>query len=93
MSDGVIFLILSSESPIDFRHKSLNVLVKNLKHFLYEKYIKLFCNVSEKKYFAPLRILYPFVKSFVNPFVDIASNFFDSSFNSFSTIHALCYSS
>ena len=28
--------------------------------------------------------MYPFIKYFVNPFVDIASTFFDSSFNSFS---------
>ena len=31
----------------------------------------------------PLRILNLFIKSFVNPFVDIALTFFDSSFNSF----------
>ena len=37
----------------------------------------------EEKYFAPLRILYLFIKSPVNPFVDINSTFFDSSFNSF----------
>ena len=46
--------------------------MKNLKKFLYDKYIKLFCNVPEEKYLAPLTI---------NPFVDIASTFFDSSFN------------
>ena len=32
---------------------------------------------------APIRILYLFIKSFVNPFVDIAVSFSDSSFNSF----------
>ena len=31
------------------------------------------------------RILYPFIKILVNPFVEIASFFFESSFNSFST--------
>ena len=42
-------------------------------------------NVAEEKYLAQLRILYPFIQSFVNPFVDIASTFFDRSFNSFSS--------
>ena len=37
-------------------------------------------NIPEEKYFAPLRILF---KSFVNPFIDIAVTFNDSSFNSF----------
>ena len=77
--------MLFFESPIDFRDKTLDVLVKNRKYFLYEKYIKLFCNVPEEKHLAPSRILYPFIKSFVNPFVDDASTFSDSSFNSFST--------
>ena len=45
-----MFSILFSESPIDFYDKTLDVLVKNLKYFLYEKYIK------EEKYLAPLRI-------------------------------------
>ena len=46
---------------------------------------KHFWNILEEKYFAPLRILYPFIKSLVSPFVDIASTFFDSLFNSSST--------
>ena len=41
--------------------------------------------MHEEKYFAPLRILYLFIKSFVNRFVDISLTFSDSSFNSFST--------
>ena len=40
---------------------------------------------SWRKIFAPLAILYPFIKSVVNPFDGIASNFFDISFNSFWT--------
>ena len=60
------------------------MLEKNLKYSLYETYIKWFCNVPEEKYLLPLRILDLFIKSFVNPFVDIASTFFDSSFNLFS---------
>ena len=61
------------------------MLVKSLKYFLDEKCIKSSCNVPEEKYIALLRILYPFIKFFVNFFVDIASTFFDSSFNLFST--------
>ena len=44
---------------------------------------KYFWNIPEEKYIAPLRILNLFMKSFVNPFVDITLIFFDSSFNSF----------
>ena len=36
-----------------------------------------------KKISCPIRILYLFIKSFVNLFVDIASNFFDSSITPF----------
>ena len=79
-----MFSILFSESPIDFYDKNLDVLVKNLKYFLYEKYIKWFCLVLEEKYLAPLRIWYSFIKYFLNPLADIASTFFGSSFTSFS---------
>ena len=85
LSDVDTFSIPSSESPIVFHDKTLDVLVKNQKHFLYEKYIKRFCNVPKEIYLTPLRILYPFIKSFANPFVDIVSTLFDSSFNLFST--------
>ena len=37
----------------------------------------------KKKYFAPLRVLNLFIKSFVNPFVDITLTFFDSPYDSF----------
>ena len=70
LSDVVISFILSSESPIDFHDKTFDVLVKNLKYFIFEKYIKLFYNVLEEKYLVPLRILCSFIKIF-----------FDSSFN------------
>ena len=43
---------------------------------------KLFWNNPEEKYFSQLRMLNLFIKSFVNPFVDVALTFFDSSFNS-----------
>ena len=42
-----------------------------------------FGNILKEKYFAPLRILNLFIKSFVNPFADIILTIFDSSFNSF----------
>ena len=41
--------------------------------------------MPEEKYFAPSRILYLFIKYFVNPFVDISLTFSDSSFSLFST--------
>ena len=44
---------------------------------------KLFWNIPKGKYFAPLRMLNLFIKSFVNPFLDIALTFFGSSFNVF----------
>ena len=34
------------------------------------------CDVLREKYLAPLRIVYPFIKSFVNPFVHIGPIFF-----------------
>ena len=40
--------------------------------------------IPEEKYFAPLRILNLYIKSFINLFFDIALIFSDSSFNSFS---------
>ena len=40
--------------------------------------------LSQKKYFTPLRILYPFIKSFVNPLVDISLTFPDRSIRFFS---------
>ena len=43
---------------------------------------KLFWNNPEEKYFAQLRMLNLFIKSFVNPFVDAALTFF-LTFNSF----------
>ena len=89
LSYVVIFSILSSKSLIDFHDKTLDVLVTSLKYFSYEKYVKRLCNVPKEKYIAPLRILYLFIKSFVNLFVDIASTFFDSSFNSYST--SVCF--
>ena len=43
--------------------------------------------MPEEKYFnfALLRILYLFIKFFLNPFVDISLTFFDSLFNSYWT--------
>ena len=47
--------------------------------------IKQFCNIPEEKCFAQLRILYSFIKSFVNPFVNISLTFSDSLYHSFWT--------
>ena len=46
------------------------------------KYKKTFWNIFEEKYFASLRILNFIIKSFVNPFDDIALFFSDILFNS-----------
>ena len=44
-----------------------------------------FWNNPEEKYYSPLQVLHFCIKYFINSFVDVAFNFFDSSFNSFST--------
>ena len=54
---------------------------------------KWFCNVPEEKYLVPLRILNPFIKSFVNPFVDIVSTFLITHLIHFQQVHVLVYSS
>ena len=50
LSDVVIISIFSSESVIDFHDKTLDVLAKILKYFLFEEYIKWFFNMPEQKY-------------------------------------------
>ena len=45
---------------------------------------KYFCNIPENKRFAPLRIIYLFIKSLVNPFLDIVLTFSYSSYELFS---------
>ena len=73
LSDLVIFSILSSNILLDF-HDSIRVVP--VKYLMY-------WNIPEEEFFAPLRILNLSMKSFVNPFVDVALTFFNSSFNSF----------
>ena len=63
--------------------------LKHLTYFLAGINTKYFWNIPEENYFALLRVLYLFTKSFLSPFVDIASTFFDSSFNLFST--TICF--
>ena len=83
MPDLVMFSILSFDIPLGF-HDSIQVVpVKYLMYFLAGINTKWFWNIPEEKYFSSLRILNLFIKSFVNPFVDIALTFFDSLFNSF----------
>ena len=83
LSDLVTFSIFSSDIPLDFHKLIQVVLLKYLIYFLVGINKNWFWKISEKKYFPPLRILYPFIKSLVSPFVEIASTFFDSSFNLF----------
>ena len=82
LSDLVIFLILSSEIPLDFHNSIRVVLVKYVMYCLTGINTKSFRNIPRENYFAPLKILYLSIKYVVNPFVDIAT-FFESSFNSF----------
>ena len=68
------------------------MLLKYGRYLLIDINTKYICNPSEKKnYFAPLRILYLFVKSFVNFSVDISLAFSDRSFSFFQTLYALFY--
>ena len=73
LSDLVIFSRLSSNILLDF-HDSIRVVP--VKYLMY-------WNIPEEEFFAPLRILNLSMKSFVNPFVDVALTFFNSLFNSF----------
>ena len=59
------------------------MLIKNLIDFSVAINVKQFRNIFEEKYYAPLRILYPFIKYFVNHCSGVDSTYFDSSFNSF----------
>ena len=40
-----------------------------------------FCHMRREKYFAALRLMYLFIKSFANHFVDVSLTFSDSSSN------------
>ena len=83
LSDLATFSTFLSDIALDF-HESIRVVpLKYLMYFLAGINIKYIWNIPEQNYFTPLRILNLFSKSFVNPFVDIALTFFDSSFNSF----------
>ena len=68
---------------IRFPRINLHSPLKYLMCFLVGINTKSFLNILEEKHFAPLRIPNLFIKSFFNPFVDIALTFIDSSFNSF----------
>ena len=69
LSDLVIFSTISSDISLDF-HKSIQVV--SLKYLMYF--------FAEENVFAPLRILKLFIRSIVNPFVDIALTLIDSSY-------------
>ena len=83
LSDLVMFSTLISDIPLDFHDSTRVVLLKYLMYFLVRISTKWIWNIPKEKYFTPLRILNLSIKSFVNPFVDIALAFFDSSFDSF----------
>ena len=74
--DLVIFSIRSSDIPLDLDDSIRVVPVKYLIYFLAGINTKKFWNIPKEKYFAPLRALILFIESFVNPFDDIAFNFF-----------------
>ena len=78
LSAVVIFSIHFSENPLDSHDQTWDVLVRNLKYFSFDENIKYFWNTPEERDLASLRILYPFIISFVKPFVDIALTFSDS---------------
>ena len=83
LSDLVKFSILSYDIPLDFHELILAVPLKYLMHFLSGTNTKQLWNIPEEKHFASFRILNLLIKSFVNPFVDIALTCFDTSFNAF----------
>ena len=84
LSDLVIFLVLSSEIPQDFHEWIVVVTCKYLMWFLAGIDTKQLWNIPEERYFAILRTLNLFIKSFANYFVDFALNFSGGLFNSFS---------
>ena len=70
---------------IRFLRINLNSVTKIFTVFFSWYKTKQYWNIPEEKYFAPLRILNLFIKSFANLFVDLALTFFDISFNIFSS--------
>ena len=76
---------LFSDIPLDFHEQIYWMLLKNSVYLLAYINTKKFRNTPEEEYFAHLRILYPFIKSFVNPLADINPTFSDSSSSSIST--------
>ena len=73
--DLVILWMLSSDVTLDF-HDSVRVVpLKYLMYFLLGIKTKYFWNISKEKCFAALQILNLSIKSFVNPFVNIALTF------------------
>ena len=78
VSDLCGFTIFCSDNVVDFDEEILSfLLVSKIKTYLLNVInTKKFCNPPIEKYFAPLIILHLFIKSTVNPFVDIILNFF-----------------
>ena len=59
------------ENPLDIHPVTVLSLASAVKH-PYNDWNTKFCDPTSIKYFAPLKTLSPFIKSFLNPFVDIS---------------------
>lgn len=66
-------LILSFHKPLYFHSITIasTAILDESKYLRSGLNINLFCNPSSIKYFPSFRIIYPFIKPFVNSFVDI----------------------
>ena len=69
--------MLYSDKPLDFHAMTVSVSpISILKVLEIGWNIKIFCNQLSPKYSAPFRHLYPFINSFVSPFVDLSRTTF-----------------
>lgn len=76
-------LIILFDHPFE-NHPGTVMLLANVLKYLYSSWsTKWFCEQSSEKYLAPIRMLYPFHKCAVDPFVDISLISVDRSFISF----------
>lgn len=75
-------LILSFHKPLNFHSITIasTAVLDESKYLRSGLNINLFCDSSSIKYFASLRLIYPFIKPFVNSFVDINLTSLDRSF-------------
>ena len=84
LSDVGGYLILSSDKLSGFHAITISLFLSVLKYLKTGWNTNWFCDLfSSEKYFVLLRILYPSIKSLVNPFGDIRLTSSDRSFTSF----------